>query len=185
MQTIEFAWDTKASAFLAEKRIQRALFRAAKKAGRDALKALRAEAKRQTRARVRIRAGYLANRALPLTNAKGKTLEDLVWRMDVSGAAVPLGEYPARRTKKGVSVEIERGKRSIIKGAFLAKTARSTRKGVFRRPKRERYPMGHRLGLRVSDAMSDGRIPAAALKRSADVFGRALGRLMAMELERR
>jgi hypothetical protein len=185
MQTIEFAWDTQASAFLEERRIQKAVFKAAKKAGRDALRALRAEAKRLTRARVRIRAGYLANKALPLTTVKATKMEDLEWRMDVSGAAVPLGEYPARRTKRGVSVEVERGRRAIIKGAFLAKTQRTKRKGVFKRPTAARYPMGHRLGLRVSDSMRDGRIPNAALKYSARVFTRAVNRLMDLELERR
>lgn len=161
--------------------VERALFRALKRAGGDAIRAVRAEAKRGTRDRVRIRAGYLANTALPLAFPKGQELSDLAWRMDVSGREAPLGEYPARQTRAGVSVEVQRGRRTLVKSAFIAR-AKSGRKGVFLRPSKARYPMGHRLGLSVADSMSDGRIPTAALNRGAFVMGAAYERLLAMEL---
>lgn len=182
MVTITAKWDARTESWLKNKSLEKALLRAAKKAGSDALRALRAAAKRETRARVRIRAGYLADRALPLHYAKGRKLEDMEWRMDVSGREVPLGEYPRRQTRRGVSVEVQRGKRVLLKSAFLAR-ARGGRMGVFKRPGPERRPMGHRLGLRVSDSMQDGRVPGAALERAGWVFARALRRLMEMELK--
>lgn len=160
---------------------ERALYQALKKAGGDAIRAVRAEAKRGTRERVRIRAAYLADRSLPLTFPKGRGLSDLVWVMRVSGSEVPLGEYPARQTRKGVSVEVQRGKRTVIRSAFMAR-GRSARKSVFLRPTKARYPMGHKLGMSVADSMSDGRVPRAALDRGATVLGLAFNRLLALEL---
>jgi hypothetical protein len=162
---------------------QRLVAKVAKMAGRDALRALRAEAKRATRERVRIRAGYLANSALPLRYAKAKTIDRMSWVMDVSGAPVPLGEYPRRQTRKGVSVEVKKGSRVLLESAFLA--ARKTgRKGVFLRPTAERYPMGHRLGLSVADSMRDGVVPTRALERGRLVFESAFTRLLTLELAR-
>lgn len=162
---------------------QRVVAKVAKMAGRDALRALRAEAKRATRERVRIRAGYLTNSALPLRYAKARTIDGMSWVMDVSGAAVPLGEYPRRQTRKGVSVEVKRGSRVLLESAFLA--ARKTgRPGVFLRPGRERYPMGHRLGLSVADSMRDGVVPTRALERGRLVFESAFTRLLKVELEK-
>lgn len=184
MAELIVSWDAKSLQVLRTAAVERAIFRALKKAGGDALRALRAEAKRKTRERIAIRAGYLAASAFPLRYATGKTVSELAWTMKVSGRAVPLGEYPRRQTKKGVSVEVQRGKRAQIRGAFLAK-ARTGRQNVFLRPSRLRYPMGHRLGLSVADAMADREIPAAALERAGSVFSSAFHRLLPLELGKR
>jgi hypothetical protein len=182
---MEITWDRDARSFIRDRKTERAVFRALKRAGGDALRATRAQAKRSTRERVRIRAGYLADRALPLTFPRGATtLNGLEWRMRVSGQAVPLGEYPRRQTKKGVSVEVQKGKRALIASAFLAKS-RTGRQSVFLRPGKARYPMGHRLGLNVADTMKDGVTPRVALRRGLDVMGSAFARLFAMELGKR
>lgn len=181
MPEITFVWDSRElSAFGG---VERAVFNALKKAGGDAIRAVRAESKRQTRERVRIRAGYLADKSLPLAFPTGRKLEDLVWVMRVSGQEVPLGEYPHRKTRRGVSVEIQRGKRTVITSAFLAK-GRSGRESVFLRPTKQRYPMGHKLGMSVADSMSDGRIPSAALLRATSVMSSAFVRLLPLELEK-
>jgi hypothetical protein len=149
---------------------EKAVLKAARQAGGDAQRAMRAEAKRQVRARKRIAAKYLANKSLPLDRPA-----PLTWRMRVSGAPVPLGEYPRRQTARGVSVEINRGKRVLIKSAFLARM-RTGRLGVFLRPTDARYPMGHRLGSSVSDAMQDAAEPT--LERARAVFTSAFERLL-------
>jgi hypothetical protein len=184
MKTYTVEWDKPSADFLRDRRVSRAVTAAFKKAGGDALRFMRAEAKRQVRARVRIRAGYLANKSFPLRYARGKTLDELSWEMRVSGREVPLGEYPARQTKRGVKVEVERGKRVLLKSAFLAK-GRAPRKGVFLRPTKKNYPMGHRLGLRVSDSMTDGRIPQAVLGRTGVKMFYAFQRLFPLELGKR
>lgn len=183
MAEFSVTWDPKSLAGIRSRTIQRAVFQAVKKAGGDALRHLRAETKRQVRSRVAIRAGYLAASALPLRFATGRTVEELVWVMRVSGREVPLGEYPRRQTKKGVNVEVQRGRRMLLKGAFLAKS-RSGRQSVFLRPSKFRYPMGHRLGLNVVDSMADGQIPAGALGEAGKVFGYAFERLFPLELAR-
>lgn len=161
--------------------IERAIMKALKKAGRDGLRAMRAAAKRGTREKVRIRAGYLADRSFPL-RASGQKLEDLVWEMGVSGQEVPLGEYPRRQTRRGVSIEVARGRRTVIRSAFLARRKAGIREGVFLRPSKERYPMGHRLGLSVAQSMADGRTPRDALNRGATVLTSAFRRLLPLEL---
>lgn len=174
-------WDPKTLIGIKSRTIEKAVLRALKKAGRDALLRLRAEAKRRTRARIRIRAGYLAASAFRLRFAQGRTVEDLAWVMDVSGREVPLGEYPRRQTKKGVSVEVQRGRRVLLKGAFLAQ-AKSGRQSVFLRPSKLRYPMGHRLGLSVADSMADGQTPRFALESAGAVLGASFTRLFPIEL---
>lgn len=164
-----------------DRKLDKALARAVKRAGNDSIRALRAATKKSIRERTRIRAGFLADKALPLTFPKGVRLDSLIWVMRVSGKPVPLGEYPVRQTKKGVSVEVVRGQRKLIKSAFLA--LRSTgRKGVFRRPGKSRYPMGHKLGLSVSDAMKDGRTATAAFTAAQSAFGRRLRYWLPVEL---
>lgn len=180
MPTIEIIWDAKSKSFIHGKKMERAFYSASKKAGADALRAMRAEAKRAIRARVRIRAAHLSNRALPLRFPQGTTL---LWKMLVSGQPIPLGEYPRRQTRAGVSVEVKAGQRVMIKSAFLAKS-RTGRQGVFLRPGKARHPMGHRLGLSAADTMKDGQIPQGALQRAAVVMESAFARLMAMEMKK-
>jgi hypothetical protein len=184
MADFSVTWDSKSLAVIRSEAVERAVFRALKKAGGDALRRLRTEAKRQTRARVAIRAGYLANTALPLRFATGRGVAELEWVMRVSGRETPLGEYPRRQTKKGVSVEVQRGKRTLIKRAFLARS-KSGRLSVFLRPSRLRYPMGHRLGMSVADSMSDGRVPTLALAAAGQVLGTSFERLFPLELKKR
>lgn len=183
MPEITFQWDKSAVGAWKGRKMEKAVVRALKKAGSDAIRATRAESKRGVRTRTRIRAGYLADRALPLQYARGDRLEGLVWAVHVSGQSVPLGEYPRRQTKRGVSVEVQRGRRALIESAFLARS-RTGRLGVFLRPTTARYPMGHRLGLSVADSMADGRVPDMALRRGVAVLGSAFARLLPLELEK-
>jgi hypothetical protein len=184
MPDIHAEWSVADLAYWRSQVNARTLARALKRAGKDALKSMRADAKRRVRDRVRIRAGYLADKAFPLVNAMGTDIDALEWRMKVSGAAVPLGEYPRRQLKAGVRVEVQKGKVKLIKSAFLAMTKRG-RKGVFLREEGVgRYPMGHRLGLRTSDSMADGQIPAASLDYAAEQFAKRFGYWLPRELNK-
>lgn len=161
----------------------RAVARAVKRSGNESLRAMRAEAKRAIRNRTRIRAGFLADKALPLTFPKGSNLDDLVWTMRVSGTPVPLGEYPRRQTKKGVVVEVIRSQSKLLQSAFLA-MSKSGRKGVFLLPTEKRYPMGHRLGLSAADSFKDGKAAEAAFTRARDVFTRRFDYFWGLELSK-
>lgn len=52
------------------------------------------------------------------------------------GGVVPLIEYSARKTRRGVTVNVKRG-RKLVKGAFIS-TMKSGHRGVFRRRGRAR-----------------------------------------------
>lgn len=179
-------WDAKGIAAWRDERVAKALARALKKSGNRAIRALRAEAKRQVRQRSPIKAKYLADTALPLTMPSGSAIPDLVWTMRVSGAAVPLGQFPKRQTKKGVVVTVSRGKSVLIPHAFLALAKRSMKGdsnpiGVFLRPGKARYPMGHRVGPRVSDLMNSKEIILAIQKRTQEVFSKEFKRIWPLE----
>jgi len=180
---LQLQFDPRDLARLTGPGIERAVVSALRKGGRDALRAMRATAKKGTREKVRIRAGYLADRSFPLRR-RGTGLADLVWELGVSGQEVPLGEYPRRATRRGVSVEVARGKRTLLKSAFLARRKAVGREGVFLRPGKERYPMGHRLGLSVAQSMADGRTPRDTLNRGVTVLRSAFLRLLPLELGR-
>lgn len=183
MAEIVLQWTSGGIENFTERRVMAAVVRAMRKAGGDGIRAVRAASKRGVRERVRLRANYLADKALPLSFPSGTDLNSLAWRMDVSGRAVPLGEYPRRQTRKGVSVEVQRGRRALIESAFLAK-GRASREGVFLRPTEHRYPMGHRLGPSVADSMADGRVADAALLRGVGVMWSAFYRLLPLELDK-
>jgi hypothetical protein len=169
MPNLKLEWNKKEAKVWAERTgFEAALKRALTKSGNDALKAMRAEAKRQVRETKRIKAGYLAAKAFPLTFPRGKQrIDTLVWRMGVSGKAIPLSEFPRAQRKTGVRVEVNRGEPKIIESAFLAKT-KDGRKGVFLRPTKARYPMGHKLGPSVADSVH--KLAPAILKRTQEQF---------------
>lgn len=180
MAAITFQYDSNELAAIGD--IDKALQRSLSAAGGDAIRAVRADSKRRVRKRKRIRAEYLADRALPLAYPrKGAPIDAMVWTMRASGKEVPLGKYPARQVKRGVSVQVNKGQRRLIEGAFLAKMA-SGHVGVFKREGRWRLPIKHGLSSRTSDTMQDKGTPEAVLLRGHTVMGRTFRRLMPLEL---
>lgn len=68
--------------------------------------------------------------ALQTENA---TLNNLTARLGVSGKPLALAYFGARQTKTGVSVEIIKGQRKVVKSAFLVKSKGKGRKMPFAR----------------------------------------------------
>jgi hypothetical protein len=127
--------------------------RALRKAGSTALRDMLSELSKRVRTRKRIRVGAI-RQALKLRRAGGTRIEDLEWAIDVTGKALRVADYPGfRQTKRGVTVQINRGKRSLIEGAFVAKM-RSGHRGVFVRRGRRRLPIDEKFASRVIDAVS-------------------------------
>jgi hypothetical protein len=114
---IDVKWDKSQIAALETGPLKAALRRALRKAGATALRDMKSEASKRIRARKRIKVSYIT-RALTLRRAKGGDIAGMEWAVDVSGEPVPLVAYPNRQTKKGVSVEVNRGKRTLVKGSF-------------------------------------------------------------------
>jgi hypothetical protein len=188
MAQLELVWDKRDLAYWRNRVPEKALVRALKLSGTDAIRRLRAASKRLIRARKKIKAKYLADRVLPLRMPRSpKTITDLVWAMDVSDIPVPLSEFPRRQTKEGVKVQVNvSGGFKLIKSAFLAmKTSSGGGKGVFLRPTKARYPMGHRLGPSVGDMFAyDKRLAPDAFAEAQAVFERSFDRLLAIELKK-
>jgi signal recognition particle subunit SEC65 len=119
---ISVKWDRSEIAALQTGPLKAALKRALRKAGATALRDMKSEASKRIRTRKAIKVRYIT-RALTLQRPKGGDIADMAWAVNVSGEPVPLVAYPNRQTKKGVSVEVNRGKRTLVKHAFKASMA--------------------------------------------------------------
>lgn len=148
---VDVKWDRSGIAALESGPLKGALRRALRKAGATALRDMKSEASKRIRARKRIKVSYIT-RALTLRRAKGSDIAGMEWAVDVSGEPVPLVAYPHRQTKKGVSVEVNRGKRTLVRGSFKA-TMKSGHKGVFKRRGTARLPIKELRGSRPVDAL--------------------------------
>lgn len=153
-----------------------AVKRAIRKAGSTALRDMRSEASKRIRARKRIKPG-IANRAFRLRRLDG------VWALDVRGTKVPLSSYPHRQTRRGVTVEVNRGKRTLLEGAFVA-TMKSGHKGIFRRRGKGRLPLDELLGSRPVDALLHEGEAIGVADRGVKSFVATFDRLLPMELEK-
>ncbi len=158
---------------------KRALRSAVKKAGSTALRDMRSEASKRIRARKRIKVRVI-HRAFTLVRPKGGNIEDMAWTLRVSGKPVPLAAYPHRQTKKGVSVTVNQGKRTLVQSAFVA-TMKSGHKGVFIRRGAKRLPIRELLGSRPVDALLKKGEAKAVLKRGRASFAKRLDALLRME----
>jgi hypothetical protein len=177
---ITATWDRSQIAELESGPLKAALKRALKKAGATALRDMRSEASKRIRARKRIRSRYIA-RALTLRRAKGGDISAYEWAVDVSGEPVPLVAYPHRQTKKGVSVEVNRGKRTLVAGSFKA-SMRSGYQGVFRRRGKARLPIDELRGSRPVDALLHEGESEAVAERGGKSFGETFARVLPLEV---
>lgn len=179
---VSVKWDRSQIGALQTGPLKSALKRALRKAGATALRDMRSEASKRIRARKRIKSRYIT-RALSLRRAKGSDIAGMEWALDVSGEPVPLVAYPHRQTAKGVSVEVNRGKRTLVKGSFVA-TMRSGHKGVFRRRGAARLPIKELLGSRPVDALLHEGEASGVAERGGKSFEATFTRVLPLEIGR-
>lgn len=177
---ISVKWDRSQIAALGTGPLKGALKRALRKAGSTALRDMRSEASKRIRARKRIKPRYIS-RALTLRRPRGGDVGGMEWAVDVSGEAVPLVAYPHRQTKKGVSVEVNRGKRTLVKGAFIT-TMRSGHEGVFKRRGKARLPIQELRGSRPLDALLHKGEAQGVADRGGKSFGETFVRVLPLEI---
>jgi hypothetical protein len=159
-----------------------AINRAAQMAGSNALRAMRAEASRRIRETKGIQARQIDS-AITMVFATTKP----VWALIAKAKPLPLFAFGARQVKSGVSVEVTKGKRAIVRHAFLA-TMQSGHKGVFlRRGTKQRMAKGRYVGklkqpifelftASVSNALRDAA--PQVLERGESVFRATFMRMM-------
>lgn len=178
-KTVDVTFDTRQLAPLGPGRLDKAIGRALSKAGSTGLRDMRSEASKRIRARKRLKLSTV-NKTLVMRRAKRSSI-DGEWGLDVSGMAVPLVAYPHRQTQKGVSVEVNRGKRTLLPHAFLARM-RSGHEGVFMRSSQHRLPITELLGSRPVDALLHAGEADAVAARGAASMTAAFERLLPMEM---
>ncbi len=182
---LSFKFDTRALTPFRDKRITKAIAQAASRAGGDAIRRIRTTGSRKVRERKRMKAGKVRE-ALPLVFPVSKRLNDLVWRMKVSGKAIPVIAYPgAREVRKGVSVGINRGKRKVIPSAFIA-VMKSGHRGVFRRKTKggKRLPIQELYSSTVADVFKDQDMIPSLQEEGQRVFASAFTRNLSLMLDK-
>ena len=169
---------------ITDKKILSAMGRAAKKAGATAVRDMRAEATKRIRSRKRLKVGII-RKAIALRKPKGgMSILEMGWGLDVRGTVVPLIAYPHRQTRKGVSVAVNVGKRTMVQGAFIATMPKSGHKGIWRRAGKSRLPIVELYGSRPVDALLHKGESESVLERGKDSFTNAFERLLPIELEK-
>lgn len=179
---IDLQWNGKDLDALRKALSDRVVARALRKAGRDAARDMRSTASKRIRQRKRLKVKEV-RAALVVRTAKGRVIDGMEWAIDVRGKPVPLSKYPHRQTKKGVSVTVNRGKRTLIKSAFVA-TMRSGHKGVFIRRGARRLPIDELFGSRPVDALLHEGEADAVLERGQASFVRTFHRVLPLEIEK-
>lgn len=191
MADLILEWDKSAARFLKVKGFDRALSRVLYMAGRDGAKTLKTDAARYVREHKNFKYGEVL-KALPVRNPVGRRISALVWTMSVSGKPVPMGKFPVRQTKKGVTAKITKGKLSHFKSAFIQRVINlkslndaSIHRGVFVRARgAKRYPIRHLLTTRVSDVFGDNGMIPGIQGRALSAFSKSFTRLMPLEIEK-
>jgi hypothetical protein len=180
---ISVQWDKAGLASIEPGQFKRAMLRAVRKAGATALRDMRSESSKRIRARKRISPKYIG-RAITLRRAIGSDVAAMQWSIQFSGDPVPLVAYPHRQTDKGVSVEVNVGKRTVVAGSFEA-TMRSGHEGIFRRAGRTRLPINELLGSRPVDAMLHEGEAQAVADRGGKSLADTYARLLPLELAKK
>lgn len=182
MAIIDTEIDTRGVEALRADRVSRAATKAARKASSTSLRDMRSEAKKRVRARKKLKAKTI-NRVLDLRRAKQKTIDGMTWGLDIRGKRVGAIEYPHRKTKKGVVVEVNKGKRTLIKSAFLA-TMKSGHEGIWIRQGSARLPIAEVLASRPVDALLHAGEAEGVAERGRASFSATFDRLLPIEMEK-
>lgn len=180
--SLELIWDSRSIAALRPGNLTKAISRALQKAGSTALRDMRSEASKRIRQRKRLKPSIIRG-AFRLRRPRGATIEGMEWAIDVSGKNVPLTAYPHRQTRRGVSVEVNRGKRSIVRGSFMA-TMKSGHRGIFVRQGPQRLPIRELFGSRPVDALLHQGEAQAVAERGQKSFKETFARVLPLELDK-
>jgi hypothetical protein len=119
--------------------------RVARDALNDTADHVRAAAVRDIRGKWNVQAGELRKRIKINPRATINRLQALV---QADGEPIPLTAFKARQIRKGVSVAIVKGKRTLIRHGFIA-TMKSGHRGVFVRAGRQRLPIIERKAITI------------------------------------
>lgn len=185
MTSIALEWNESQLRDLRARGFSKAIVRAARKSGGDALRSMRTTAARYVRERKRVKAGAVRD-AMTLIFPRGTgDLADLAWTLKVNNKTVPLAEYPHRQTKRGVSVSVNKGgARKLIEGAFVARM-KSGHEGIFVRRGKARLPIDELFSSKITDLFRDTGMVDRTFDRGREVFASSFTRLLPLELKKK
>jgi hypothetical protein len=139
--------------------------------------AARTEIVREVASQVNVKIGELKARRVTLSKAYGENPEA---RIRISGRRIPLQDFGARQTKKGVSYAIRKGGRKVFARSFQA-TMASGHVGVFTRAKAE--SKAPRLPIFEKAGPSIGEVVSGIESLAQDVFDRRVADDLAAEID--
>lgn len=182
MASIEFTWDSRHLEVWRGRKIDKAIARALRLAGNQAIRQVQKASERHVRDRYAPKRSLDVKKGMPLDMPpRSDEISVLMWKERISGRAISLTKFPHIRTPSGVSVRLG-GKTRRLKSAFIA-TMKSGHEGVFRRRGKGRLPIRELWAPRLSNMMlDDGVIPgiqSKAQERIASAFDRGLARELA------
>ena len=179
-------------AALKASRIKPGISRAMKRAAATSIRTMKSEASKRIRKRKRIKVKAV-NKAIKVDYNKGREIEDMNWGLRIRGDTFRLVDYPHRQIKKGVSASVNKGKRTVVKGAFIATMPKPRKKGggfgkahvgVFKRVGPARLKIRELLASRPVDALlHEGEADAISAKGRGSFFD-TMDRLLAAELDK-
>lgn len=153
-----------------------------RKAGTSGQRAMRAEAKRRIRAAKNLRA-KIVNQSLTVRRETRGGADGMSWALLLDGRPISLIAYKARQIRRGVSVSVNKGKRTVLRGAFIQRMPNGHR-AVFVRRGNTRLPIDEKLGSRPVDVLLKNGQSEAVAQRGADVARRAFVRLLPFEIDK-
>lgn len=153
-----------------------------RRASATSVRDMRSEASKRVRVRKRLKARDVKKALVPRKNT-GRTLDSMSWGVDVRGTTTRLSDYPHRQIRRGVSATVNKGQRTLIKGAFVA-TLKSGHKGVFVRRGAKRFPIQELIASRPVDALLHSGEAERVAERGRSSFFATLDRLMKAELDK-
>ena len=144
------------------------------------------QASKSIRAKRALKAGVV-NEQLKVTKAARKAEAAVV----ATGAPIPLRDYGARQTARGVTFRVNRGKRSLLKGAFIVQSIGQhvfTRSGPKRKMKRGRYvgkkkqPIIKRVAPSLPSTFVRDEVIRAMHSKVASIYPRLIGHEVEREI---
>ena len=150
------SFDKRELAAISGKNIRKGMSRAMVRAKATSLRTMKSETKKRVRRRKAIKVKDV-DKSLKVEDNKQRDIKDMAWGIRISGRPRTLMQYSPRPIKKGgISVMVNRGKRTKLPHAFIAATNRRGQvgqMGIFQRKNPFTRKIRMLLGSRPVDAM--------------------------------
>lgn len=164
--------------------VKKGTVRALLMSARDASKKMRTEATDTVREKKAIKLKYVRRVVLEKRN-KGRKIDDMSFGVRVRGDLVRASSYNFRAAKRagGVSVEINKGQRTVIKGAFIARL-KSGKKLLAIRRGSARLPIEEPFTSRPIDVLDTDKNKNRVKKAGLSAFRKTFDRVLDHEIDK-